>query len=74
MYQIIDSVRTYQDELIREAEAERLVLEALAERQAEGHSPIAWIGRQLIALGNGLVEVSGEKSNGEQERTTHSLN
>lgn len=74
MYPIIDTVRTYQDELIREAEAERLVLEALAERQAEGHSPVAWIGRQLIALGNGLVEVAGEKADGAQERSTHSLN
>ncbi len=74
MMPVIETIRTYQDELIREAEAERLVLEALAERRAEGHSPVAWIGRQLIALGNGLVEVAGEKADGEQERTTLSLN
>ncbi len=74
MYPIIDTVRTYQDELIREAEAERLVIEALAERHAEGHSPVAWIGRQMIALGKGLIEVSGEKADGVEERTTISLN
>jgi hypothetical protein len=70
MIPTIESIRTYQDEMIRDAEAERLVTEALVERG----SPIAWIGRQMISLGAGLVELSGEKADGAQERTTISLN
>jgi hypothetical protein len=74
MLPMLESVRVYQDELIREAEAERLVLEALAERHQAGHSPIAWIGRRMIELGNSLVEISGDKADGAEERATISLN
>lgn len=67
----MESIRMYQDELLREAEAERLVLEAINERDA---SPLAWVGRRMIELGNSLVEISGEKTDGTEERTTISMN
>jgi len=67
----MESIRMYQDELLREAEAERLVLEAINERET---SPLAWVGRRMIELGNSLVEIAGEKADGAEERTTISMN
>jgi hypothetical protein len=68
----LETIHLYQDELMREADQQRLVMEALTER--DGASPLAWVGRRMIELGNSLVEISGEKEDGEETRTTISLN
>jgi hypothetical protein len=67
----LESVRIYQDERLREAEEMRLVAEALADRQV---SPLTWVGRRMIQLGNSLVEIAGERADGTEERTTVSMN
>jgi hypothetical protein len=68
----LETIHVYQDELLREAEEQRLVMEALTER--ESASPLAWVGRRMIALGSSLVEISGEKTEGDAPRTPFSAN
>jgi hypothetical protein len=68
----LDTVRTYQDEMLREAEAQRLVNEALKDQPRT--SPLTWVGRRMVALGNSLIEVAGEDADGTERRTTISMN
>ena len=68
----LDTVRVFHDERLREAEAERLVHEALAERGET--SPLAWVGKRMIELGHSLVELAGEDHTGETRTTTISKN
>lgn len=56
------------DDLIREAQADHLARMALPE--GEGVIPLAWLGYRMIALGKGLVEVAGAKTDAAQATLT----
>ncbi len=70
----LETVRVFHDERLREAEAERLVREALADRAGSSTSPLAWVGKRMIELGNSLIELAGEDSSGETRSATISKN
>jgi hypothetical protein len=70
----IETIHLFQDQLLREAEAERLVHEAVLERRARRFKLPLWTGSRTTSLDKGLVEIAGEDAAGETQTTTISLN
>ncbi|MCC6615061.1 MAG: hypothetical protein IT320_16410 [Anaerolineae bacterium] len=70
----IETIHLFQDQLLREAETERLVHEAVLERRERKLRLPLWTSRRATSLDKGLVEIAGEDAAGETQTTTISLN
>jgi len=71
---MIETIHLFQDQLLREADAERLVHEAMLERRARKFGLPLWTSRRATSLDKGLVEIAGDDAAGETQTTTISLN
>lgn len=70
----VEAIHLFQDQMLREAEAERLVHEAILERRSRKTRLPLWTSRRATSLDKGLVEIAGEDAAGESQTTTISLN
>ncbi len=71
---MIETIHLFQDQLLREAEAERLVHEAIQERRARRFKLPLWTNTGKTAPDKGLVDIHGKDAEGEANTTTISLN
>jgi hypothetical protein len=60
MHWSLETEKIRQEQLIREAEQERLAREVLqAERQDTFNPALAWVGQRLVDIGSSLVRLAG---------------
>lgn len=62
----LETHRQYRDELIKQAEADRIAQEVLAERKHGFNPTLAWVGHRMQEIGTRLVKMSGTDDEGEQ--------
>ncbi|NDJ59782.1 MAG: hypothetical protein GYB67_01585 [Chloroflexi bacterium] len=65
----LDTQVKYQQELIKQAEQDRLAREAI-QFQRKGRPALGWVGRNLMVVGARLVRISGQEA-GENGETVY---